>query len=400
MRKQKSRLKDLARRLLLVAGAVSSTAAMTGCELTALDKKDGASMAIRQSGSGGADALGVFRDTVHAYARANCAGCHGSSQNPLFAVSNVESAYDLSKSLASFSDIPASTFVRKVKDGHCGSACGTNGSEMISLITEWAAAESASSGGGTGGGDGGGQVVTTSAFKTAPMALPSPLATGNSYSALRFNLSNVAPANSAVAGGIFEIEIQRFTTPSGANPGSYRLRKPKLATAANAVYLRNIRIYINGKASPLDNDFQDVDIVVSPQAIPSTGPLPFPVLSANEVITLQELDNDQISIGFDRLEKTTAVLCKNLPGFVSNVKPVFQARCYGCHQNTANTGYNKFNMTGSDEDQCMRSLQRVDQATPAASALVVNPKGVNGHPAVGGYSAANQDAFINWIKTE
>jgi hypothetical protein len=82
-----------------------------------------------------------FRNSVYVITRRDCVACHASIYSPLHASPDLDLAYTAAKSKVNFADIPASALVAKVKDGHCGAKCMTDGSEMIAAITAWKAAE-------------------------------------------------------------------------------------------------------------------------------------------------------------------------------------------------------------------------------------------------------------------
>ncbi|MEK6579522.1 MAG: hypothetical protein AABZ55_09885, partial [Bdellovibrionota bacterium] len=89
--------------------------------------------------------------------------------------------------------------------------------------------------------------------------------------------------------------------------------------------------------------------------------------------------------------------------FTASVRTVMNARCTGCHANTANNGFRRFSMVVADTDAvvCQRSLQRADVNVPASSPLVLNPQqGKNGHTVVQTFTAAEAQAFLNWIASE
>lgn len=105
----------------------------------------------------------VFRSTVYAVARKNCAGCHGVNQQPLFAQDNIDSSYEISKAgvgasnrkYADFANVPNSYFIEQAKNNHCRNSdlatarfCTGDGAEMLAAIKTWADFENKNLGGG------------------------------------------------------------------------------------------------------------------------------------------------------------------------------------------------------------------------------------------------------------
>ena len=89
----------------------------------------------------------AFRNNVYPISRANCVSCHGATQVPLHAFNDIQTAYDAARSRANFTTPADSILVIKTTDGHCGSACLTNGSAMTAAVTAWAQVENANGGG-------------------------------------------------------------------------------------------------------------------------------------------------------------------------------------------------------------------------------------------------------------
>ena len=84
----------------------------------------------------------AFRDSVYKITRRDCTACHAvTTERPQHASPDMSVAYNAAKPFANFTDVPASTLVQRVKDGHCGVKCQTNGAEMIAAIEAWASRE-------------------------------------------------------------------------------------------------------------------------------------------------------------------------------------------------------------------------------------------------------------------
>lgn len=85
--------------------------------------------------------IAAFAKTVYPITKARCASCHGVSQTPLHASSNIDTAYNaiIDTYKIDFSNIPSSRMVLKLKnDRHnCWGDCSANALEMQNQITEW-----------------------------------------------------------------------------------------------------------------------------------------------------------------------------------------------------------------------------------------------------------------------
>lgn len=102
----------------------------------------------------------IFRTSVYAVSVKNCSGCHAVNQQPLFAQSDLNLAYEITKAgqssgpsgnrkYADFSNILNSFLIEQSKNNHCGKSelanakiCTGNGSEMAAALITWAAYES------------------------------------------------------------------------------------------------------------------------------------------------------------------------------------------------------------------------------------------------------------------
>lgn len=383
-----------------MAGMAGIAGSLAGC--LAMQKDKDAVQSIRTFAIGSGEGIDAFAQTAYPYLRQNCASCHGAGQSPTFAVDDVAQAYSLSKPLANFADTSASTFARKGSDSHCGSICSSNGA-LMAVIDQWKAAEVAS---GIGGDNPTVPTAVAGPNRTQPVGLPSPLASGTQYSIVRWDLSQVTPFNPDLAGVIMEAEVQRFTTGFGTTPGSIRIRKPKIATPTNNLYVQGIRILVNGKIDAQAVDFADTDVAILAQPIPAAPtPLPFPVLSAAEMILLQDKETDLYTIAFDNIRKTGAVACRALNTFLARARPVMAQRCFGCHAqaNAQNpNAQRKFNQNApTDAELCARAMQRITRDNPATSPIIVNPKNnANGHPNVQGLTTADMDNILAWVVSE
>ncbi len=374
-----------------------------------LDKQRGAKGA-RTSSSAAMGSLGdVFRTQVHPYFRRNCASCHGVSQAPMFAASNVDEAYGVAKPLASFADPSTSVFMRKVRDSHCGSACSTDGKELLELLKAWANAEKK--------GGGGAVVASSGNIQTQALVIPADITdySGTSYTTMRFKMDANTPHDPALDGVLFIVEIQQLSPRTTSSPGTYRIRRPQIATSQSGVRVQSVRVILNGKVDPNANDYVDIDSVVPPASFtpPSTSNpvnLPFPYLSPNNLLIIQEqATGDKIQIGFDRLETSAVTGCKNIEGFRTLVWPGMKANCMTCHGSSSDAAFARFRMVadstlesggGDAQENCLRSLVRTTLNAPDQSYLVRKPGAhLDGHPDVPGWAPLSKP-WIQWIQSE
>ncbi|MBY0470560.1 hypothetical protein K2X30_05275 [bacterium] len=299
----------------MLSGTVFVAAALliSGCEFTnALKKADSAQGGGGTNNTGGvsSSAVTAFQTGFYAAARARCVACHGASQSPLFAVVNINAAYATSKTVVNFSNVPGSVILTKVRDGHCGANCSTNGTEWTGFINTWRAAEVAA-------GNITSAITPVQAFAiaaqdnlkwvTGQIVLSGNLPSANSgdrFERIRFPLSNLSPEDPDLAAAVVEIEIQKMIDGDGNR--LYRIRNPRLASSVGMVQIKNIQVMINGRFDGIESAFADVDTLVTASAIPSdpSAALHTMPLSNKEILVLQDRGaGDKISLGFEVLRK-------------------------------------------------------------------------------------------------
>ncbi len=349
--------------------------------------------------------LEAYKNTVYKLATSHCVSCHGTSTQPQFAVSNLANAYDamLSSGKINFNNIASSSLLArggKLDDAHCGSYC--SGGAAIpawqSAIQAWwyggecLKTNSCSQGGGSGSGnnDGGGNQAgrIKTLGKIVPANLPSAAGT---FATMTFPLNEV---NNELAGASFVIDIQQYGSSNG-----YLIRRPRITFATGttfSVYVRDIKVVINGVLDPNATTFEVVERIVSPPG----GQF----LSLSTLLTTMDkgIGVDQLAISFAEAARGSAT-CKALASFTANVKPLLISQCAGCHG-----GQTTFRINAADTDDlmCSRALQRVDLARPDFSPLIRLPRhgdirrDGSRHPTVGGLTDANVTSILNWIDVE
>lgn len=108
---------------------------------TSVAPSTGASESTYTSEEVKAISLTAFKKTVYPITTAKCVSCHGSSQTPLHASSNPETAFNaiVDNYKIDFNNIANSRMVLKLKNDHhnCWGDCSSNATEMQNKITEW-----------------------------------------------------------------------------------------------------------------------------------------------------------------------------------------------------------------------------------------------------------------------
>lgn len=293
----------------------------------------------------------AFKDTYYTFARANCVSCHGVSQGPLFATADLNASYAAAKdsSYVNFA-LPASSKLAIYSgNGHCGMPnCQTNATVAAEAITAWAEVELAAANSGTGTGTGTGGTGTggpgtggagATAIVTTSIPLPATLPTGTTYVPMRWNLSQVTPANALVAGAIFEIEVQRLSSTT------YRVRYPKMVGLTAPVRITGMHVFVKptgdpgigvedlGAGSVWERDIVTAQPIAAPVPLPAT-PLNaatyLPLDSFSMVIGIRS-NQDSFTVAFDKLEAAVATA----PTYASINSNILVPKCLSCHS-TAN----------------------------------------------------------------
>lgn len=386
----------------------------------------------------GGGAQGAFQSTFYPLARANCATCHGATQSPMFAVSDVSAAFSAAQDYINYNHVDSSRFVTQLKNGHCGPQCVSGSAisnNMIAALGNWAAgADSA--------------VACPTPTSSPTDAIPPPTTTSSqdinpnvtnaismpasipdhetgNFVIMRWDLGSIAPSNPDLNGVIFELKVQTV----GYN--GYVFSVPRLATKNYPIYLNNLQILVNGNYDRLGNVMSDVEGTVNNvtnYTVPAiTAEMtPFPALSSRNVILAQGSGPsvDKISLAFGEIRKATApAACKALDTFKAKVLPVFLRMdpyfntvptCMRCHDSAAPykqaAAIAAFDMTNASNNAaalCASALQRVDRNDLIQSVLISAPLNQTVfHPADNYYdnpgltSDLVSPAWTDWMKEE
>lgn len=239
---------NLSRNPLFIFAALLGIGLLAGCGLQKLDNAQ-FSLALSGYSQGGtatlSERIAAFRASVHPLVLAQCAGCHGLTQVPKFAVFDANNAYSIARGLVNFQDPRASRLVQRAGDCHAGGVTCTMLDAMAIQVARWAEVELRNDPDPNGD-------DSTPAYVTTNLAVPTLTST---YQPLSWNLPG---------GLVFEVEIRRFVSPSPSGPGAYQFRQPKLTTTANsAIHLARVRILLNGTWDPSWDQYTRVDMTVA-----------------------------------------------------------------------------------------------------------------------------------------
>lgn len=273
---------------------------------------------------GGPDAVSyeAFSQTVYPLTRAHCASCHATHTQPVHASSSVKTAHDavISQFKVNFGNISASRMVAKLRDENhnCWGDCQTAAAEMQAAIETWHAEILAS-----------GPVPETPGNQPKVTAQSLPVAVeidkaGNPTATLEFEIDTLA----GVPGAKFRIDISNF------DDYTYQVTRPRIETATSNIYVKAVKILVNGNYTPQHATYNLVDMVITP--VDGT-------LSTASMLVLKDKGpiEDLISFSFDQLEATNSPgtgsdggggAGDSLTAFRNSVYPVSQMYCISCHQ--------------------------------------------------------------------
>jgi mono/diheme cytochrome c family protein len=301
---------QLLRASLLVVGVLW----VVGCQDPSLSfqsvSEQNAINAVALANGDNSNSAVAFQQTVYPLLRQNCAGCHATSQSPLFASPNAATAYNevTSTGKVNFDSPSTSRLVQRLSgDLHnCWGNCDTNATLMLSKIQDWI-------------NQGGGAGVSTRVF-SAEVLVPADLTT--TAQNLSFPVDNLF--NPPVPGARVVVSI--VDTAGGA----YRLSNPRIMKDATGgavqIALQSIRVLNNGLFDPTTTTWDLVSKILN---INTTA-------ANNQITTTSLLIIKSGGPGFDRLKMSFAILdYANSPGLAASrfaaVKQLVQGRCTSCH---------------------------------------------------------------------
>jgi hypothetical protein len=241
--------------------------------------------------------LAAFQTGFYAFAQTQgCVQCHGASQAPLFAVSDVNSAYTAAMSIFTATTPNGQLFESYATSGHCGvaSICGDTAiqAQVDSLIQAWVTAEDSASG--TPTTPGGPQ------YTTGTVSIPANLPMADSQNAkavvMSFPLASLGVAS--LTNATFKVSIIMI------NPTEYQLSNPTITGNTAAVDVSGIHVFIrpSTQTGSIGNEDPQGELWDSLQAtVAFPAPTTVPPM-ATTVIDIEQLSSsDQLTIGFDSL---------------------------------------------------------------------------------------------------
>jgi len=388
---------------------LSAVSLLSACEFAPKDM--GATLAVyaQKSKSNipqGATGLEAFKNTFYPFAVRNCVSCHGASQAPLFAVSNVTNAYNIARdsSYVSFTSISSSKLVTYSGNGHCGTAgCAANSAAAAVQVQAWADVELANAAG-SGSGSGPNPMESSppptggpssSALISTAMMVPTPLPSGTAYRVMRWNLSQLVPASPLVGNAIFEIEVQLLSTTT------YRIRNPRIIGLSQIVRVSGIHIFVKpssesgigvedlGAGSVWSSDVVNAPISTLPATLPAGPITAVAPLDPFAMIIGVRSNQDSFTVAFDKLEMGTATAAT----FASISQTLLVPKCVDCHG--ATTAYG-----GVRYDTYAETIKTVIlNNTANRGRLYLSTLGANATMPIGGtkFTPADSAGVASWI---
>lgn len=351
----------------------------------------------------------VFTTELHPSFKLNaCVGCHGATQAPLFAVSNVTEAQtttSLSRGLIDFQNPARSRLVQKMHERHqCGSGCEQIAAFFEDAIAKWAKERE----------DEGAPEIPDSltAFHVATSAKPFANTASSTIDTItRWNISSEVPSLRRTQ---MEVVWRVKSAPAAGSLGSFEIRGIRVGSQDDILRVRKIKILQNGSPTASLN-FSFADQSIANLVIPNTGNLPFPLLGIpgalnlpiTETVSFQNA-TDNIAVYFDILAPTNS-----LPSDVPVVPPtgpltepqryqlahdVLRLRCLGCHSNQSS--YRLSGVADTDKPPTVARINRT-AGQQANSLLLQKGAGQVGHGGGGvlAVNGAEYNIILTWIQT-
>ena len=359
-------------------------ATLTGCGLGMGDGKD------TQGGLVSREAiLESFEANVMPTLSANCGSCHGSTQSPLFALANPESAWSNIEDggLINTGTAASSRLVIKGGQSHGGCpSCGASVSDEIKNAIQdhidAVAAVSASNNNNNNGGGGGGSSV---AFAQITNNLNIPVNLGTNYQELRFDLGV-----SGFPGATFSIMVRTVT--EGGGGVNYEFNRPRLITAGADIKIKDVKVWLNDDYNPQNATYTTLEGHISANSEVTLSTQGALVVDENGALA------DRVKVSFGILEQNAAVpACQEMALFTT-LNNQIQNQCIGCHANNS-----AWSMAADAATRCEEALQRVSRELNTKSILyTIGAVGGAGlplnHPNT--FNAAGQTALLDWISAE
>ncbi len=320
------------------------------------------------------EGFAAFKDTVYKKVRVSCGECHDGSRPgaPPFATADSWSSYNQLLSYMNFSTIEDSLLVYRAGNSHCGkSNCNADsGREMLQMGKAWWA-------NGEKVCERNGHYFTAPAL--IPLNFPGP---GQGFTTLTFDLGTI---KEELKGITFQIEGQTFVEKGPGTRGLYMFRNPRLTGGQKGIYLKDLKILLNGRYDVINNEYTPID-----RSFPFTkidgGITATTMLSPASLLVLKdELPNPAVQVSFvDVAVNNDAIPCTNLQAFNNTVVPLLKdMKCATCHdgRTAASLGERVFNCNMPTEQLCQVSSSLAGGRSLMVSPLVLVPsQGAFNHP--------------------
>jgi hypothetical protein len=333
--------------------------------------------------------LKAYSETVFPKVRNTCVKCHDGSRAdaPPFAVDDPEKSYETVLNYMNFGKIEDSLFTYRAGNGHCANEnCDVEvGVDMLERAKTW-------------WDQGENSCLRNGKFFSAetkiPKALP-PEAGG--FKTIFFDLS---PISEELKDTKLALDIQEYIKPREKVRGAYRIKSPRFIGGTGSIYLKNLKILLNGKYDSIYNIYTVVDKTTSfvPVEIGMFRSAT-PVISSSPLIILKDgLENPKLQVSFMEIQKGAEMACNKDAIFVNDVLPALNAlNCVECHNSSLDLfGSQVFDLTHPTEQICLSATGLIEKSFPSASALISYPtKGLFGHPQL---DAKQRTQFAKLIK--
>lgn len=314
----------------------------------------------------------AFKKTVYAKVRRDCVECHDGSKAkaPPFATDNAESSYSQLLSYMNFSKVDESLLVYRAGNNHCGkeNCQETSGKEMAKLGEEWFQS---------------GEKICerNGRLFSEDVLIPESLPGADSgFQTVAIDLGSMKPELKGIS---FQVDIQNYMDKSSVTRGAYRFRSPRFVGGTNSIYVKNMKVLLNGRYDVIYNQFSTIDRTfpfLSTNIMNST-----PVLSASTIIVMKdELKNPKLSVSFMEIElRKEDMRCENLATFTSKVEPLLKSNnCASCHNSSGKSvGEGTFDCTVAAQTLCGTASSLIDPKYLMVSPLISIPsQGLYKHP--------------------
>ncbi len=319
---------------------------LAGC---GLDNRGGDNNSLAD-GNRGARMLASFTEVVHPVLTASCGGCHGSTQPPTFALSAASSAWSVveSNGLMSALDPASSRVVIKGGTAHGGcTACNpTTAGTLRTAIEEWNRRVQA---GAPADDDPSNPTVPTenrTVIASQNVTVP---AEGAPAVVLNFNLDSVG-----VSAGQIRLRVSRFGT-------AVLLDRIQVVSGSGAIRIADVLPIANGTLASSSANWRSVKTVVGTSRT---------VTVSTDAVLLSVSNLTSLGLSILEIKPAAARTCQTASAFNTNVQPVINARCTGCH-NTGGTGAGAMNLSAN---ACESFLERAVPGAFSKSATIGMPR--------------------------